>query len=256
VQQGRGVVGLAHVRVAVLVAPRDAVARRSVDADLRRRADGEDATVLHDPDAIAEGLGLVEVVRGEQDRLAEVGERAHGAPGGAARLGIEAGRRLVEEDELRVADEREGEIQPARLPAGQPADADVRALLQADDLDDLLDGARVRVERGPVRDGLADGQVAVHPAALQDDAGALPQGARPPGRIVPEDGDDAAGAVAVPLEDLDGRRLARAVGSEEAEHLAAGDVEVDPSDGVDVAVGLAQVADEDGGGLAHGHQRL
>ena len=67
-------------------------------------------------------------------------------------------------------------------------------------------------------------------------------------RVVPEDGDDAARAVAVPLEDLDGRRLARAVGSEEAEHLAAGDVEVDPSDGVDVAVGLAQVADEDGGG--------
>ena len=54
--------------------------------------------------------------------------------------------------------------------------------------------------------------------------------------------------VAVALEDLDGRRLARAVGAEEAEHLAAGDVEVDPADRVDVAVGLAQVADEDGRG--------
>ena len=46
-------------------------------------------------------------------------ERADGAPGGAARRGVEAGRRLVEEDELRVADEREREVQAARLAAGQ-----------------------------------------------------------------------------------------------------------------------------------------
>ena len=93
--------------------------------------------------------------------------------------------------ELGVADEREREVQAARLAAGQPCGrGPPRSPARPTTLDDLLDVARARVERGPVRDGLADGQVAVHPAALQDDPGALPQRARPPRRIVPEDGDD------------------------------------------------------------------
>ena len=41
-------------------------------------------------------------------------------PGGAARRGVEAGRGLVEEDELGVADQRERHIEPAPLAAGQP----------------------------------------------------------------------------------------------------------------------------------------
>jgi hypothetical protein len=94
-------------------------------------------------------------------------------------------------------------------------------------------------------------QVAVHAAALQDDARALAQGARPRGRVVAEDGDDPARAAAVALEDLDGRRLARAVGAEEAEDLAPGDVEVDAADRLELAVGLAQVSDQDGGRIAH-----
>ena len=64
---------------------------------------------------------------------------------------------------------------------------------------------------------------------------------------------DAAGARAVALEDLDGRRLAGAVGAEQPEDLAAGDLEVDAAHRLELAVGLAQVADEDRGRVgSHG----
>ena len=46
-------------------------------------------------------------------------------------------------------------------------------------------------------------------------------------RVVAEHGDDPARARPVALEDLDRRRLARAVGAEQPEDLAAGDLEVD-----------------------------
>src|SRR4029434_10934922 len=45
-----------------------------------------------------------------------------------------------------------------------------------------------------------------------------------------------------PLEDLDRRRLACAVGSEQAKALAAGDLEIEASDGNDIAVALDEPA--------------
>ena len=51
-----------------------------------------------------------------------------------------------------------------------------------------------------------------------------------------EDLDLAGGRAVEPFEDLDRRRLARAVGSEQAEALARGDFQVDPVDRVDRAV--------------------
>jgi hypothetical protein len=54
---------------------------------------------------------------GEEDGLAEVPEPGDDLPGGAAGGRVEAGGRLVQEDELGVADEGEGEIEPAPLAA-------------------------------------------------------------------------------------------------------------------------------------------
>ena len=107
------------------IAPADAVARRR-GAELGGRALGEDAAVLDDRDAVAERLRLVEVVRRQQDRLAELLQAADRLPGGAPRGRVEAGRRLVEEDQLRVADERQREVQAPQLAAGQRARAGVR----------------------------------------------------------------------------------------------------------------------------------
>ena len=90
------------------------------------------------------------------------------------------------------------------------------------------------------------------PGALQHDADALAQLARAQLRVVAEHRDVALAAVAVALEDLDRRRLARAVGPEQAEHLAAPDREVDPADRLQIAVALAQAADLDRQLVVHG----
>ena len=60
------------------------------------------------------------------------------------------------------------------------------------------------------------------------------------------------------LEDLDRRRLARAVGPQQAEDLARVDLEADAVDGLDVAVALVQVGDRDDrdiGAVAHDDPR-
>ena len=71
----------------------------------------------------ARRLRLLHVVRRQEDRLAERAQAADRLPGAAARRGVEAGRRLVEEDELGVADEREREVEPPQLAARERADA-------------------------------------------------------------------------------------------------------------------------------------
>ena len=67
----------------------------------------------------------------QQDRLAKRAQRADRLPGGTPCLGIKAGGRLVEEDQLGVADERQSEVEPAQLAAGELARAHVGLLLKA-----------------------------------------------------------------------------------------------------------------------------
>jgi hypothetical protein len=81
--------------------------------------------------------------------------------------------------------------------------------------------------------------------ALQNDPNPLAPGAPSTLRILAQDRHLAAAALAIALEDLDRRRLAGAVGAEEREHLACVDVQVDPPDGLDVPVGLAEALDLD-----------
>ena len=52
---------------------------------------------------------------------------------------------------------------------------------------------------------------------------------------------------AVALQDLDGGRLARAVRAEQGEYLALFDFEADALDGLELAIRLAQLIDDDRG---------
>src|SRR5207248_3998293 len=105
-----------------------------------RRADRDDLAAAEHCDAVGEALGLVEVVRREHDRLAEAAERAQCLPGLAAGVGVEAGRRLVEEDQFGVADEREAEVEAAALAAGEAANYLVSLVTEPDQLDDVVYG--------------------------------------------------------------------------------------------------------------------
>src|SRR3954469_4529124 len=251
VQERRRVVGDVLEGLPARVAVGDAHPPGRVHAQLARRALGEDAAALDDRHAVGQRLCLVEVVRGQQDRLAQLAQRADRRPRVAARGGVEARRRLVEEDQLRVADQRQAEVQPPQLAARQLARLHRLLALQPDERDDLVDVARVRVHPREVRERLAHADVAVDARLLQDDAHPLAQLARPPAGVEAQHRDLARPALAIALEDLDRRRLSRAVGPEQPVDLAPLDAEVDAAHGLDVSVGLAQAANFDGGFERH-----
>src|SRR5580704_12871256 len=256
VQQRRRVLRLELDELAAGVAVGDLVAQPAratvplarTHAQLPRWPDREHPPVLDDRYAIGERLRLLEVVRRQQDRLAQRPQRAHRLPGRASRLRVKAGRGLVEKDQLRVTDERQREVQSPQLSAGQPAAALVGLLLQPGERKHLLDIARVGVEARPVAQRLARGDVAVDAPRLQHDPDPLAQLDRAVRGVVAEYRDIAARARAVTLENLHGRRLAGPVGTEQAEHLTAANGDVDAAHRLVVAVALAQLAHLDCGG--------
>ena len=81
--------------------------------------------------------------------------------------------------------------------------------------------------------------------ALQHDADLLAPGAARLLRILAQDEHLAGVTLAVALENLDGGRLAGAVGAEQAEHLARADLQVDAAQRLMRAVRLAQAGDAD-----------
>src|SRR5919202_2460134 len=205
VQESGGVVGLALDANPVAVAPGHPVAGGAARAEVRGRAVGEDAPILDDRHPVRERLGLVEVVRGEQNGLPQRLERAHSVPRVAPSGGIEPRRGLVEEDQLRVADQRQREVQASQLATRQGPRPTVLLLAEPGQLDDLVDVAWGGVEVRPVLEQLADAEVAVDTRALQDDAHALAQRPLAPLGIVPEHRHLALRALAVALENLHGR---------------------------------------------------
>ena len=142
-----------------------------------------------------------------------------------ARLGVEAGCGLIEKEKFGAADDAERHIDAPPLPAGQGLDAGVRFRFEANSRDGLLDIAGGRVVTGEMAQLLAHRYVAALAARLQHDSEArLPFDATVL-RIGTEHADLAAAAVAVPLEDLDRRRLPCAIRAEQGEGLAAVNVE-------------------------------
>ena len=134
----------------------------------------------HEHDAVGEGVRLLQVVRREQHRAAAGRPGAGGDPEGATGLDVHRRRRLVQDQQLRVGREREGEADAlclaARelvgLPSGDvgdpcPVEHPVRRL-------------RLRVEVAHQLDQLANGEVRQQTAGLQHRADPAPgrRGAR------------------------------------------------------------------------------
>src|SRR3981081_2001028 len=84
-----------------------------------RSAFGDDLTVIDDGEAIAEAFGFVHVVSGEEDGAALFLEDADDVPELAAALGIEAGVRVVEKQDARLANQGGGNRQALLLAAGK-----------------------------------------------------------------------------------------------------------------------------------------
>src|SRR5437867_10126631 len=82
-----------------------------------------------DPHAVGEHVGLLEVLRGQEDGDAVLArEPSDLGPEGRAALRVEPGRRLVEEEHARAVDQRERQVEAALHPAGVALDLAVGGL--------------------------------------------------------------------------------------------------------------------------------
>src|SRR5690606_31381405 len=94
---------------------------------------------------------------------------------GHAGVNVEAGGRLVEQEEFGRAEQGSGEIDAAREAAGEGAHSVLEAVGDAEFRRETLDGRRaVRPRKGEERalqlQVLADGEQGVEPRALKDNA--------------------------------------------------------------------------------------
>ena len=215
-----------------------------------------DAPVVHDRHAPAQPLGLFDVVGREQHRAvlrAQFGdERVDLAP----HLRVQPGRRLVEEDEARLVDERQGDGEPLFLAAGKGAVEIVLFPQEVHPGEQRVDLHGLGIQPGKEAHRLADADAVGQVGILQADADAVLERGSLPGRVEPEHAGLAARARADAFEDFDGGRLARAVGSEQAENLAFGDGEVDPLHRLIFPIGFLQPADFDGKVWHRGSERM
>jgi len=79
---------------------------------------GDDAAVVEDRDPAGELIGLLQVLRGEEDRDAGRHQVANDLPHGPAAARIKAGGRLVQENQPRLTDQGHREVEPTPHAAG------------------------------------------------------------------------------------------------------------------------------------------
>jgi len=238
------------VHVAVLQLDGDELALEST-LELFRRPLDDDPAPRDDRQPVGELVGLLEVVGGEQDRQALLrGQALHLGPHRDTRLGVEAGGRLVEEEDDRPVDGPERDVEPALHPAGVAAHDPVGSIGESDELEQLVHpllqlGAAHAVDASLQHQVLAAGRLAVDPRLLRYIAECAPGPVRVPDHVLSGDRGAARVGFRQRREDADGGRLPRPVRAEEREDFALAHGEGDSVERLDLAVSLAEVVRDD-----------
>jgi hypothetical protein len=190
-------------------------------------------------------------VRGKQDGgLLAVGQPVHEIVEFAPGLGVEPGRRLVEEQQLGPAHDADGHVQAASLPAGQAANPLAGLLGEPDRGDELVHVPRPRhtrhrvrrVVRTQVREQLPDPPFAMVPPGLQHHSDPGPPRLPAARRIGAEHTDLPGRPHPEALEYFDRRGLARPVRPEQGQYLAPARAERHTGQDVGPTVPHPQVA--------------
>ena len=95
--------------------------------------------MVHDDEPVAELLGLVHVVRRQDERHAALLQPVEAVPDDVAGLRVEAGGRLVEQQQLGLVDERAGDREPALHAARQRLDLVAGTLGELDEVEQLVE---------------------------------------------------------------------------------------------------------------------
>ena len=146
---------------------------------LERLLDGPDEahppSSRHEHDAVALRQ-VLDRVRGEHDRRRLVGEPAQAGDQLRARDRVQPGRRLVEEEDVRIGEQLGGDAGPLALAAAQRADSDLGLIGQVHGLEGVTDRAvdlgRAGRRREPQLRGVAERaserQIGVDDVVLRD----------------------------------------------------------------------------------------
>src|SRR5213596_2128072 len=212
----------------------------------------QELPMVQERDVVAHLLDLAEEMRAHEDRAALVFQRLdHIADlGHAAR--IQPGRGLVEDEQVRLVEERLGDRQALLHPFRKLLDPMVRPFCQLDLFEDGFAAIAEILRRHPaeparVGEGLQGRQVAVELRGLDDRTDSSERTRRFPPDIDTEEGGPTAGRRNQVRHDLDGRRLAGSIRAEEAERGAFRDRQVEGLEGGEVTVFLSEAFKVHGG---------
>ena len=167
-----------------------------------------------------------------------------------AGLGVQAGRRFVQEQHLGAMDEAEGDVEAAPHAARVRLHHPVGCVGDPDELEELGDAVAklpsAHALHAPLEhEILAAGAVLVDARVLRHVADRAPDGAGLAADVVARDLRPAGVHPAQRGEDADGRRLARAVRTEQAEDLALAHGEGNAGQRLHALVALFQPLDDD-----------
>ncbi len=212
----------------------------------------DDAAAFDDGDVAAQILGLLEVMRGQNDGRSLVVDIAQELPHRAANLDIDAGGRLIQYQQLRFVHQRSSDHEAPLHAAGERAGDRMAALPQLQLLEIFLgsllrERPRYAVEAGLVHHDREQRLEHVEIDLLRHDADAGLRHLELAIHVVAEDLDDAAGLVDQRGDDADDGGLAGAVRTEQREKIALRDLEIDAFERLDaVLVDLGELAKDEG----------
>src|ERR1051325_11388241 len=226
-----------------------AACRRRVDPDLKRTlsaqlvdgSQGDEPAVLDDGDPVAQALDEIELVTGEHHRSAGGRALMEDLAHRVDRLRVEAGKRFVEDEHLRVEDQRGRELHSLLVAVAQLLHLIRRAILEPETFEPAIGGRRGRERRRAVQLGevaklLAGAHLRVQAPFLGHVAD-LAAEVEVDRRTVPEH--PAAIRLENTQDDLHGGRLAGTVAADESEDLAGTHVKAEVADGLEAAVTLS-----------------
>ena len=220
--------------------------RRMLLDQFARRTEGDDLALVHHHQPVAELLGLVHVVGREHQRDTALFEPVEAIPQHVAGLRVETGGRLVEQQQFGLVDQRPGDRDAPLHATGQRLDLAVGTVGELHELEQLVRaplafGAR-DVEVAAVQDHVVgDRQLLVELVHLRHHAHPGPDLLAVLGRVESEDPKRALGDRGHASDHPHRRRLAGTVRAEEAERLAAPNLDVDPVDGHELTEALHQL---------------
>src|SRR2546426_188215 len=168
---------------------------------------------------------VFEVMRGQQNRGALPGEFPQHVPDRTPAQGIQPDRGLVEEEDLRVRDQRHGDDETLTKTAGQVRRELVTVLPQAQVLHDFLSAfpglcSRLAADEAEVEDVIVGRKEHLRPGLLRDHGDVRANRLRLRENVMAEDECAAHARLELGGEDPQERRLPRAVAAEQAKDLA------------------------------------